>query len=520
YSHANSREEKRDLFLVLFDYCLHQINDTCLATGISAYSLDEIQPLATMLALAEAPEAFYIAVKHGVEGIGEILKRSIAAALSRPSNYEPLSSLLEKVTRKLDGIISSFTRLDSEFTCMIWITKSYKTLKSIEVGHADSDVSAKAKLSWATLHALLHSERDAYRHNGYIWLVELLLSEISEEGDKNIFLNVRNFQRQMGIASSQELSFSTASLPVCILCGLLKSKHNNIRWGFLFVLEKLLIRCKLLLDENEGSTHNSRESNLEKASVVIDIMSSALALVLQINETDRVNILKMCDILFSQLCLKLLPAHTAPTGNLKSKIRMSNVDLDVLQHEKSSWNGNFLEDSDTMSGLEQAPLFFDTASMAALLLRGCAVVPMQLITRVPVSLFYWPLFQLAGAATDDIALGVAVGSEGRGNLAGAASDIRAALLLLLIGKCTADKAAFSDVGGVEFFRRLLEDMDSRVAYYSSVFLLKACPIFPQLHFFLCIPVKMMTEELDKYQRMLQSLIAKAQQLRIVYLSSY
>ncbi|XLU33397.1 hypothetical protein S245_069463, partial [Arachis hypogaea] len=57
---------------------------------------------------------------------------------------------------------------------------------------------------------------------------------------------------------------------------------------------------------------------------------------------------------------------------------------------------------------------------------------MQLIERVPAALLYWPLIHLAGAATDDIALGVVVGSKGRGNLPRAVFDIRATLLLLLI----------------------------------------------------------------------------------------
>ena len=57
---------------------------------------------------------------------------------------------------------------------------------------------------------------------------------------------------------------------------------------------------------------------------------------------------------------------------------------------------------------------------------------MQLVARVPAPLFYWPLIQLASATTDDIVLGITVGSERRGNLPGATSDIRASLLLLLI----------------------------------------------------------------------------------------
>jgi hypothetical protein len=80
----------------------------------------------------------------------------------------------------------------------------------------------------------------------------------------------------------------------------LKSKYNYIRWGFLFVLEKLLMSCKFLLDEHEMQLSNSKDLEHgkkdwyhEKANAVIDIMSSALSLVFQINETDRINILKV-----------------------------------------------------------------------------------------------------------------------------------------------------------------------------------------------------------------------------------
>lgn len=77
--------------MVLFDYVLHQINETCSATGISEYSVDEIQPLATLLTLVDAPEAFYISVKLGVQGLGEILRRSISESLARYPNSERLN---------------------------------------------------------------------------------------------------------------------------------------------------------------------------------------------------------------------------------------------------------------------------------------------------------------------------------------------------------------------------------------------------------------------------------------------
>ena len=131
-----------------------------------------------------------------------------------------------------------------------------------------------------------------------------------------------------------------------------------------------------------------------------------------------------------------------------------NKKADAGEHfpqEENVWLES-MEEMKSRLGQHNDTPFCETASMAALLLRGQAIVPMQLVARVPAALFDWPLIQLAGAATDNIALGVSVGSKGRGNLPGATSDIRATLLLLLIGKCTADPAAFQEVGGEEFFR--------------------------------------------------------------------
>ncbi|CAO2181590.1 unnamed protein product [Urochloa humidicola] len=508
YSRANSREEKRDLFFVIFDHVVHQINEACLAGGISTYTYDDAQPLASLLAFADAPEAFYISVKHGVEGVGDMLRKAISVALSQSAQYDQLNVLLDKVMRKLDGTVSTFSRIDNEFAYMIQVTKSCKCFSSVKDGCDDADVALRARLCWATLHSLLHSQISSYRHHGYIWLVELLLSEISEETDGSIWSKIQKLQEEIEVAGSQDLSSSEVSLPVCMLCGLLKSKHNFIRWGFLYVLDKFLMRCKLLLDDSDMQDHTAVDHSkncLEKAFAVIDIMNSALLLVVQNNETDHINILKMCDMLFSQLCLRIPSTNAMHAGGLQSLGQLfgcttKHIDnhLETLASHQSVGNKNLCR-SETLQDISmnqsaQSSLLCE-ASMAALILRGLAIAPMQLVARVPTSLFFWPLIQLEGAASDDIALGIAVGSTGRGNLPGATSDIRAALLLLLIGKCTADQEALKEVEGNEFFRGLLDDTDSRVAYYSAAFLLK----------------RMMTEEPEIYQRMLQSLISKAQQ---------
>ncbi|CAL1387319.1 unnamed protein product [Linum trigynum] len=512
YSLANLREDRRNLYLVLFDYVLHQINHACATAGVSEYSSDEIQPLATLFSLVDAPEAFYISVKLGVEGIAELLRRSISTALSRYSNNERLNMLLKNITETFDMVISSFTRVDKEFFHLIQLTKRDKFLEGIQSESPRNGIVMKAKLSWATLHSLLHSDRIACRQNGYIWLGDLLISEISEGGEVRMWSNINALQEKITLAGVCDDMAAAEDVPLSIwlMCGLLKSKHNVIRWGFLFVLERFLMSCKFLLDENEmqqsGVGNISRgdaDSRLEKANAVVDIMSSALSLVAQINETDRFNILKMCEILFSQLCLKVHPMSAMPYGE---SVRSDIVHVGMDKSEKVDSNDHLsqLENHSTDISEERnsrfsystsSSLVRETASLAAMLLQGRAIVPMQLVARVPAALFYWPLIQLAGAATDDIALGVAVGSKGRGNLPGAASDIRATLLLLLIGKCTVDPSAFIEVGGEEFFRELLDDTDSRVAYYSSAFLLK----------------RMMTGKPDEYQHMLQNLIFKAQQ---------
>ncbi|XP_031485176.1 uncharacterized protein LOC116254156 isoform X1 [Nymphaea colorata] len=517
YSRANSVEEKRNLFAVFFDYILHKQSEITLSAGGSFYSNDEIQPLAMMLHLVDAPEAFYMAIKHGVDGIGGLLRRSIASAISSYHVFGHLNAaLLENVTSEFDSTISMVTHLDGEFFDMMQTTKVFKSFESIQDNAADSDFNlGKVRLAWATLHSLLHSKRTAYRQNGYIWLIELLVSDIISESETSSISNIRKLQEELEMIVVQDASSPhVVRLTTWFLCGLLKSKYNYIRWGFLFVLEKFLMQCQILLNKSNLQhvngdgvvNHDISSESLEKANAVIGVMNSALLLVVSINETDRINVLKMCDLLFSQLCLRSSFDSKASAGHspFGDVIGASNFffgpagngcETDtVLPLQQNMLNGIELigdKENKHCSCVSDS----ESASMAAMLLSGHASVPMQLVARISTDLFYWPLIQLASAATDDIALGVSVGSKGRGILPGSASDIRAALLLLLIGKCTSDPAVFQDIGGDEFFRRLLDDTDARVAYYASAFLLK----------------RMMTEEPEKYQRVLHDLVFKAQQ---------
>lgn len=201
-----------------------------------------------------------------------------------------LLQLLGEIVERFDVLVGSFTNVDKEFTQMIQTTKALKSIESI------SEVPGNtAKLFWTTLHSLLHSERKDNRHNGYLWLGDLLIAEIGKEGDK-ILSSIKNLEQKIKLVGVNEYSSSlNVSLPIWLMCGLLKSKNSHIRWGFLVVLERQLIQCKFLLDENEAqqAANANGKSRLEKANAVIDIMSCALSLMAQINETDRMNILKV-----------------------------------------------------------------------------------------------------------------------------------------------------------------------------------------------------------------------------------
>ena len=168
-------------------------------------------------------------------------------------------------------------------------------------------------------------------------------------------------------------------------------------------------------------------------------------------------------MMFSQLCVKCpQPEVSSPSGKqtLSGRMEASSIpdstkgqetlvadyrrllNSNMISNNLINMNGNYISLYD--NGQD--------CSMAAMLLNGQAAAPVSLVANMPTALLYWPLMQLASSANEDVALGVAVGSRGGGSIQGGACDVRAALLLLLIGKCSTYQAALDEVGGEEFFR--------------------------------------------------------------------
>ncbi|GKE62476.1 hypothetical protein Tco_1512843, partial [Tanacetum coccineum] len=169
------------------------------------------------------------------------------------------------------------------------------------------------------------SFEDGVLRNSYgLKLGDLLIANINNDGD-SIWSNIKNLQKRITLASVKDYSSKLdIPLPVWIMCGLLKSKNNLIRWGFLFVLERLLMRCKFLLDESElqhsVGNEDHKKTRLDKANVVMDIMSSALSLVAQINMTNHMNILKVNLLLIIDALCFLLDLWALPYNFTESHI--------------------------------------------------------------------------------------------------------------------------------------------------------------------------------------------------------
>lgn len=167
-------------------------------------------------------------------------------------------------------------------------------------------------------------------------------------------------------------------------------------------------------------------------------------------------------MMFSQLCVKCpQPEVSSPSGKqtLSGRMELSSIpdnskgqetlvpdyrrllNSNMISNNLINMNGNYISLYDNRQD----------CSMAAMLLNGQAAAPVSLVANMPTALLYWPLMQLASSANEDVALGVAVGSRGGGSIQGAC-DVRAALLLLLIGKCSTYPAALDEVSGEELFR--------------------------------------------------------------------
>ncbi|KAI5071011.1 hypothetical protein GOP47_0013262 [Adiantum capillus-veneris] len=521
YTRANSAEAKANLFCVILDYVLLQLNINHSSTGRSQPSADDIQAVFGALLLADGAKVLGFALKHGIRNVGEGLFETIATAMSRDIDSGRLNSqLLQEITVLLEALVVTFTQPDEEFTEHVSLTMAVEEPSST-LNYSPAELTLVSN-AWATLNSLLHSSKLSCRLNGYSWLVNLLSSNIGHDTigtlDNVLQQNILNSSWSKGLNGFNEGAGNKSGLLVALhlLYGLLRSRQAVIRRGFILVLERLLVNYQKLavssismqVSEGEGTRVDREPLLAEKwQNKLLGLINGALLQFVSANDTNHVNILQMCNVMFSQLCIVLpSPSSLVNPSNTFMKDNMVFNRFGSYQNFSSKHFSTFMNsgqfDSKQSSGTTEYRGYVNNkgqrsmpVSLASMLLKGQAAAPRVLVANIHTNLLYWPLLQLAGAATEDMTLGVAVGSQGRGRTLGGASDVRAALLVLLIGKCSVHQSTYEEVGGEEFFRSLLDDMDARVAYYTASYLLK----------------RMMSEEPEHYQRVLHTLVFRAQQ---------
>jgi hypothetical protein len=379
----------------------------------------------------------------------------------------PSEQLLEDITRSLDMLVSEHTQPDMEFKLLIKVTMLSEGLTSGDVigtGALARDRTLDPALvskAWATLCALLPSSLALCRLHGYSWLLELLAAEMacgaggSKQSSKH---NTHMLQRQISVLGSLEQAAEmeallegshpviTISQSVWLLYGLLKSNQPVIRDGFVLVLEKLLVQCHrpgLELESTpppsweEGATKDGLRSVGEqsRALAMLGLMNGALWQVISANDADWINILQMCNLMFSQLCVKwplfpiLSPSsgqqtasfdqqqrHSLLNGRLETvsileekKPKSLEMDTQLILETRSMMNTTVISNSkiNNISGnvVSLHDSGRDNSSMAAMLLSGQAAAPKLLVANMHTALLYWPLMQLAASPNDDVVPG-------------------------------------------------------------------------------------------------------------------
>jgi len=380
--------------------------------------------------------------------VGEAISKSIVTAMSRDViNGHLNAQLLEDITRSLDMLASEHTQPDVEFKVLIKVTMLSEGLTSGDVIGTSAlardrtlDPALVSK-AWATLCALLHSSLALCRSHGYSWLLELLAAEMacgaggSKQSSK---LNTHMLQRQISVLGSLERAaemeaslegsqpVTTISQSVRLLYGLLKSNQPVIQRGFVLVLEKLLGQCQqpgLELESTpppswgEGVTKDGLRSVGEqgRALAMLGLMNGALWQVISANDADRINILQMCNLVFSQLCVTwplfpiLSPSsgqqtasfdqqqrHLLLNGRLETvsileekKSKSLEMDTQLILETKSMMNTTVISNSKLNISGNVVSLHDsgrDNSSMAAMLLSGQAAAPKLLVANMPTAL--------------------------------------------------------------------------------------------------------------------------------------
>ena len=92
YGRAKSSQERTNLFCVVLDSILTQMDNKLHISGNPCLGFDDIQAVVGALCLADAAESVGFALKYGLKSVGKGLFKAITAAMSRDIESGRLNS--------------------------------------------------------------------------------------------------------------------------------------------------------------------------------------------------------------------------------------------------------------------------------------------------------------------------------------------------------------------------------------------------------------------------------------------
>ncbi|KAL3689991.1 hypothetical protein R1sor_016300 [Riccia sorocarpa] len=104
---------------------------------------------------------------------------------------------------------------------------------------------------------------------------------------------------------------------------------------------------------------------------------------------------------------------TKPEG-MKGMVAQDRASVPCLVMNCCLWRAISVNNTDHVNILQMGDMMFS---------QLCIRAPKLFVANMSTPALYWPLMQLAGAATEDNTLGLAVGSRGGGNVPGVACDL-------------------------------------------------------------------------------------------------
>ncbi|KAL3687227.1 hypothetical protein R1sor_013536 [Riccia sorocarpa] len=135
YARAKTPEAKRNLFAVLFDFVLSELEEGAVRSQKQFSGSEKIRAVATSLCLADASEYYALAFKQALPEVGKALLKSITTAMNRNVTSGRLDAqLLEDVEGALDKLGCTYAHPQEEYMELVSVTLASKGLDTGKTG--------------------------------------------------------------------------------------------------------------------------------------------------------------------------------------------------------------------------------------------------------------------------------------------------------------------------------------------------------------------------------------------------